>query len=319
MAKYIVTGGAGFIGSALARALLRQGSEVMVVDNLSTGFRENIPEGAEFLEGDLGRPEVVRRLPAERVAGVLHLAGQSSGEVSFADPGYDLAANTLSTLLLLRWCKEHNVTRMMYASSMSVYGNVPDAPVREDHRAEPLAFYGVSKLASEGYLRIYAGRGVNTTALRMFNVYGPGQNMANLKQGMVSIYLAYLLRGGPIVVKGDARRFRDFVYIDDVVAAWLAALDCPATFGNVYNIAGGQRTEVAALLQRLLEAAGCRPADVPIVFADGTPGDQFGIYASIQRLRDDTGWRPRVELDEGLRRMVAWARSPAAPSARGRE
>src|SRR6185437_4625462 len=224
-------------------------------------------------------------------------------------------ANTLSTLLLLQWCQKHGVPRLIYASSMSVYGEVPDAPVAEDHVACPLAFYGVSKLASEGYLRIYDRRGVRTTALRMFNVYGPGQNMANLKQGMVSIYLAYLLRGGPIMVKGDPRRFRDFIYIADVVAAWLAVLDCPASFGRIYNLAAGLRTEVGVLLQKLVHAAGCDPSEMPIEFVGGTPGVQFGIYASMERLRQDAGWQPRVGLEDGLRRMVDWARPRARPQA----
>jgi len=140
-------------------------------------------------------------------------------------------------------------------------------------------------------------------------VYGPGQNLDNLKQGMVSIYLAYVAGGLPILVRGSRERFRDFVFIEDVVDAWIAALDAPATFGKIYNLGTGRRTTVAELLETLLQAWGLDTSDYPIEAGPPTPGDQWGMTADIGAIVADLGWKPRVELREGIERMVSWVRS----------
>ena len=145
----------------------------------------------------------------------------------------------------------------------------------------------------------------------MFNVYGPGQNLANLKQGMVSIYLAFVLKNEPILVKGSPERFRDFVYIDDVVDAWVAAIESSETFGQTYNLASGKKTFVWELLEELLKSFGHDPDTYPIEFAAGTPGDQFGIWADISRIKADLNWQPHTLLPVGLRQMVKWALSQA--------
>ncbi len=188
--KYLVTGAAGFIGSFVAQHLKEQGHEVWTIENLSTGYRENIPQGIIFIEGGCQDQSSIDRLNSTRFDAILHIAGQSSGEISFSDPVYDLRSNTESTLRLMEYGLKHGCRRFIYASSMSVYGQTSQERVSEQLEPRPLSFYGVGKLASEHYLRIYEGRGLKPTALRLFNVYGPGQNMANLKQGMVSIYLA---------------------------------------------------------------------------------------------------------------------------------
>ncbi len=310
--KYLVTGGAGFIGSAIANRLVSKGHQVYILDNLLTGFASNVPKGAEFLEHDISDRSTFNRLPDIRFDAVFHLAAQSSGEISHEEPAYDLLTNTLGTLLLLRWCRDHSVKRFLYASSMGIYGDVPDMPVSEDRCCLPLSFYGITKQASENYIRYFSSNGMQTTVFRMFNVYGPGQNLSNMKQGMVSIYVAYVLRGEPIVVKGPRDRFRDFIYIDDVVEGWLQSLDAHQTSGKTYNLATGTRTKVHDLIESLLRAFGQEHEAYPIQYADGTPGDQFGIYADVSRLQRDLGWQPRVALDEGLRRMVQWARHIAS-------
>src|SRR3989338_3222376 len=190
MKKYLVTGAAGFIGSAVARALLTQGHQVWTIDNLTTGFRENIPAGVHFIEGHCQDRKAIEALGKIKFDAILHLAGQSSGEISFENPVYDLTTNTQSTLMLMDYALKTGCQRFIYASTMSVYGAVADKPIAEHHPTQPLSFYGVGKLASEHYLRIYQSKGLKPTALRYFNVYGPNQNMNNLKQGMVSIYLA---------------------------------------------------------------------------------------------------------------------------------
>lgn len=300
---YLVTGIAGFIGSALGGALLAQGHEVDGVDDLSTGFMENVPAGAAFFRGDCGESETYARLlPKRPYDAIFHIAGQSSGEVSFDDPLRDLRTNTGSTLHLLRFALETGCRRLVYASSMSVYGEQPDAAVREDAPCRPMSFYGVGKLASEHYLRIYGRYGIASTSLRLFNVYGPGQNMGNMRQGMVSIYMS-MLADGVIRVKGRPDRFRDFVYIDDVVRAFLACLDHPESEGRELNIGGSGKVLVGDLLDRLL-ALSKTPARVE--FAGETPGDIFGIHADLTLARRCLGYVPRTDLDAGLAAMYAW-------------
>ncbi len=305
--RVLITGGAGFIGSQLARRLVESGNAVVVVDNLSTGKRENVPAGAPFLELDLARASFLAELPQGQFDAVCHLAAQSSGPVSAEMPYDDLQANAASTLLLSRWCLERSVPRFLYASSMAIYGNVEALPVAETAPCVPVSYYGVSKLTSEQLLRLAASEGLCVTSFRMFSVYGPGQNLGNLKQGMVSIYLAYLLRGVEVPVTGSLDRFRDFVYIDDVIDMWLRALALPATPAPVYNIGSGKPTTVRALLTALLTALDL-PSDYPIRELPGAASDQFGLYADITRAESDLNWQPRISLTGGLKPMVEWAR-----------
>lgn len=303
--RVLLTGGAGFIGSHLARRLAGRGDTVTIVDNLSNGRRDNVPAGCRLLELDAGVPGMLAALPD--VDAVVHFAAQSSGPLSAELPYLDLQANAASTLLLSRWCLERGVGRFLYASSMAIYGNPPTLPVPEDAPAVPLSYYGVSKLTSEHLLRLAAREGLRFTALRFFSVYGPGQNLDNLKQGIVSIYLAYLLRSNEIPVTGSLDRFRDLVHVDDVVAACVTALDRESTPSAAYNIGGGRPVTVRELIAALIRATGV-PADFPIRELPGSSSDQFGLYADISRAARDLGWTPTVDLERGLCDMVAWAK-----------
>lgn len=305
MKTYLVTGAAGFIGSAVAGRLLADGHEVWTIDNLSTGRKENLPEKIHFIHGGCQDPETIQALQFTTFDAILHFAGQSSGEVSFDDPVYDLRTNTESTLRLIDYALAHGCRRFVYASSMSVYGSVEDKPIPETHPARPLSFYGVGKMASEHYMRIYVDRGLQPTALRLFNVYGPRQNLSNLRQGMVSIYLAQLLFNDRVIVKGSDSRFRDFIYIDDVVAFTCGVIDDARAYGGVYNVATGIKTTVGTLLATLKRHSGVQ---APIEYASGTPGDQQGIYADCTLAERTFGFKARVDIDEGLKRMIAWAR-----------
>ena len=298
----MVTGVGGFIGSRVARRLVQDGVRVVGVDDFSSGHRSSVPPEVDLLEMDLSQPDVPKRLP--RNCGlVLHLAGQSSGELSFRDPADDLRRNTVSTLNLIRYASENTVDRIVFASSMSVYGDVPDLPVRESDRTEPLSCYGIAKLASERYLRLYRET-VPSVILRMFNVYGPGQDLSNNCQGMVSIYLAQALDTGTIEVRGALERFRDLVYIDDVVEVWIRAGLVDVALGETYNVATGVRTTVADLLEQLcVLIPGSSHQVLP-----GTPGDQSGIYADVSLLSRDLGLLCSTSLAVGLKRFVEWAR-----------
>jgi UDP-glucose 4-epimerase len=303
--RFLVTGGAGFIGSHLARSLLADGAEVDVVDDLSTGAGANVPEGAELVDLDLAVVDAMDSLPDRRYDGVLHVAGQASGEKSFDDPLRDLDANARATLALGLWAKGRGVPVFLHASSMGVYGQVADPPAREDREPRPISYYGASKLMAEQALRVMDEDRFRTLSLRMFSVYGPGQNLADLRQGMVSIYLAFILSGEPVSVRGSLDRVRDLVHVDDVVAAWRAALERPAR--GAINVGAGEPVRVRQLIDELLDACGLEP-DHPVTQEPDTPGDQTALWADITRAREELGWEPTVPRQAGLATLVAWAR-----------
>jgi UDP-glucose 4-epimerase len=304
----LVTGGAGFIGSRLAARLLADGHTVAVVDNLSTGYRENVPAGAEFVYADLGNPHHTRRLDGLHPDVVFHLGGQSSGWISMDTPLGDLEDNLRSTILLADWALANDCRRFLYASSESVYGEGSrQRAFVETTLPRPLTFYGCSKLATEHYLRVKANNSaLQHTCLRLFTIYGPGQDLANMRQGIVSIYLAYAARGEPVVVKGSLDRIRDLVFVDDAVAAFIAAAAEPQTVGLELNVATGVATRLGELIRNMVAALGM--PDLPIRPEDGTPGDVLNSFGDASRLRTLTGWKPTVTVAEGLDRAVACCR-----------
>ena len=308
---YLVTGAAGFIGSRIAAALLEQGNQVVIIDNLSTGKRENIPIGplgekkCIFLEGDVFNAELLKQLEGYPFEAIIHIAGQSSGEISFDNPVYDLQTNTQSTLMLLNLAKKTSCKKFIYASSMSVYGDHADPLVSEKSETLPKSFYAVGKLASENYMRIFSGFGIQCTALRFFNVYGIGQNMDNLRQGMASIFLAMALNQRHILVKGSPDRFRDFVYIDDVVEAVLKTLERIKGDGfEVYNVSTGVPQTVKQVIQGIQDEL---PYTVTVEYTHGTPGDQFGIYGDHKKISQDLDWSPKTDFQTGMKKMIEWA------------
>tara|TARA_B110000263_G_C15300354_1_gene507665 strand:- start:721 stop:1653 length:933 start_codon:yes stop_codon:yes gene_type:complete len=306
--KVIVTGGAGFIGSHLVKRLLSLGHEVVVVDNFSSGNRGNVPLGIDCIEIDLSISDFPTKLPDGKCDAICHLAAQSAGALSAEKPLYDLQTNAMSTLLLSRWCIDQGISRFLYASSMVTYGNSDNSPVSEDELCVPRSYYGVSKLTSEHLLRLASVDGLNVTSLRMFSVYGPGQDLGNVQQGMVSIFLSYMLRGVEVPVTGSLERFRDFVYVEDVVDAWVSALNMSHTPRQSYNLGSGYGTSVRDLLSSLLVALNFS-RDYPIRELEGNSSDQFGLYADISNANKDLGWQPKTNLDDGLKAMIDWARS----------
>lgn len=301
--KVLITGVAGFIGSHVAERFLSEGYEVIGVDDLSSGRLENVPKGVFFIQGDLALTETIDLIPKGCLK-ILHLAGQSSGEISFDDPVSDLNKNTVSTLNIIQYAIQNNSERIVYASSMSVYGNAGDGPVDEAMNIGPLSCYGVSKAAAEYYLEVYKNE-VPYVILRMFNVYGPGQDMSNMRQGMVSIYLAQALSIGSILVKGSLDRFRDFIYIEDVVDCWYRATLSDKVLQKKINIATGVKTTIRDLLGMIKALLPNSSFDE----AEGTPGDQTGIYAETSAMASCLDKKSFVPLRSGLLSFITWENS----------
>lgn len=308
MPRYLITGGAGFIGGALAAALARDGAEVTILDLPEKLARSALDPGHGVVSGSVAEhatwQEVSRRGSFDAV---LHLAAQTSGRVSHEQPEMDVESNAKGTLLLADWCRREGVERLLYASSMAVYGQPDEMPVSERTPPSPGSYYGVSKLAGEHYLR---AAGLRYTVFRLFNVYGPGQDMENLKQGMVSIYLAYVLAGEKVPVTGSLDRFRDFIHVDDVVEAWRRALTVGGEVAarRIYNLGSGVKTTVRELLEGIITACGHDPASYPVENVGGHYGDTFGIVSDSSLFGRDFGWRPRVDLASGIASMVDWLR-----------
>lgn len=306
MANYLVTGVAGFIGSKLAGRLLRSQHRVVGLDNLSTGFLEMVPEEVDFIEGGCHEPSIVSALGKTSFDAIFHIAGQSGGEMSYDDPVYDLQSNAQSTLLLLELARSTGCKNFVYASTVSVYGESgnPDKIV-EESTLFPKSFYGVGKLASENYMRIYADQfNLNTTALRLFNTYGPGQNLKNFKQGIASIYLAQAISNRHIHIKGSGDRYRDMVYIDDVIDAFCSTLTNDLNGYRVFNVCTEIETRVDKLVNEIMKSL---PYYVTCEYSGSTPGDTHGYTGNNQKIKRELSWFPQVSLEEGIKNMVQWA------------
>ena len=300
MKNYLVTGGAGFIGSHLIRRLLKEGNNVTTIDNLTTGFKKNIPKGTNFIKGDCGTSKVYKKLKNTKFDAIFHIAGQSSGEISFDNPVYDIRTNTISTILLLKHALKINCKRFIFASTMSVYGVKSNKPTKETEETLPESFYGISKLASENYLRIFEKYGIKHTSLRLFNVYGPGQNMSNLRQGMISIFMSQMINQRKIRVKGSSLRYRDFIYIDDVVEYFIRCLNNKKSIGKIINVGTGKKTFVKQIIRKLISF---NKNEVPVKYSGSTEGDINGIYANIKILKKILGKIKQTLLYEGLLKM----------------
>tara|TARA_B110000467_G_C18336488_1_gene498378 strand:+ start:4241 stop:5209 length:969 start_codon:yes stop_codon:yes gene_type:complete len=301
---YLVTGAAGFIGSAIAKKLIVIGHSVVTIDNLSTGIKSNIPNGVKLIEGDCQDEGVINQLINYEFDAIFHIAGQSSGEISFDNPVYDLQTNAQSTLLLLKLALKINCTNFIFASTMSIYGDSGDEPVIENANLKPKSFYGVGKIASEHYLNIYKEYGINCTSLRLFNVYGPGQNLKNLRQGMVSIFISQAINSKEVLVKGSKTRYRDFVFIDDVVEAFIAANDKQITGFRTINISTGIKTTVEELIAIIKTNL---PFSFSVKYSGTTPGDQYGITGDSTLAQKELSWTSNTDLKIGIEKTCKWA------------
>ena len=298
MPSILVTGVAGFIGSHLAKRLLPYFT-VIGVDNLQKGTLENIPSSVVFIKDDLSSPSALLTAlrPYQPFDAVFHLAGQSSGERSFDYPSLDLSSNLLSSLTVIELVNSLKIPLVVNASSMSVYGD-SQSLATESLRPVPLSIYGHHKALAESYFEsLCQARVVN---IRMFNVYGPGQCLNDLKQGMVSIFLSMALKDRHIVVRGSLDRIRDFVYIDDVVSAWVRVLFLSQSLPQfiTLNLGTGVPTSIRSLLALLQQVL---PFDFTVSQADSTPFDQANIYSDTSRFHHYFPDFSFTALSRGLR------------------
>lgn len=312
MARVLVTGGAGFIGSHMADRLLEARHDVLVIDNESTGFRSNIPDGAGYIRGDVRHPDDLEKAFARGLDAVFHIAGQASTIRSFDDPLNDLGVNVVGTIEVVKKCLHHRVPRLLYASSMTSYGHPATLPVGEETPCKPISYYGITKYAAERYVHSTAARNdlefpFRVTSFRMFNVYGERQRLDNPYQGVMGIFIGNVARGERIIIHSDGEQSRDFVYIGDVVEAWVNALDNPAAYGQVFNLGTGSPLSINELVYAVLASFSKSRESYPIRYEPERPGDQRHMVAAIGKARSMLGWRPQVPLEEGLSRTVRWA------------
>jgi UDP-glucose 4-epimerase len=308
LAVYVVTGGAGFIGSHIAEELIRRGERVIVFDNFSTGKRENLKvlgDQAEVREVDLARDQGLR----DHLAGVdfvIHQAALPSVPRSIKDPITSHEANVNGTLNLLNASRQAGVRRLVYASSSSLYGDSPTLPKHEGMPAAPLSPYGGQKFFGEVYSQVFwCAYQLETVSLRYFNVFGPRQDPSSQYSGVIARFIPAVLAGKSPVIYGDGEQSRDFTYVSNVVDANLRACVAEGVAGEVFNIACGGRITVNSILDEIKNLIG---SDIEPIYEPPRPGDILHSQAGISKARQLLGWTPIATFSEGLRPTIDWYR-----------
>ena len=315
MASYLVTGGAGFIGSHLVEELAHRGERVRVADNLSTGKRANLAHipGVDLVEGDLADPAVARRA-CDGVEYVLHQAAIPSVPRSVADPISSNRANIDATLNVLVAARDAGVRRVVYAGSSSAYGDTPTLPKHERMPVNPLSPYALQKVIGEQYLQLFTRLyGLETVSIRYFNVFGPRQDPTSPYSGVISVFATALLEQRPPTIYGDGGQTRDFTYVANVIDGVLRACEAPGASGEIINVATGGRISLNQLFDEMRRLVG---GDVRPTYAEARAGDVRDSQADITKAREVLGYEPLVDFGEGLKRTVDWYRSMTAAPVR---
>ena len=308
MANYLVTGGAGFIGSHLVEELVRRGERVRVVDSLITGKRQNLSHvpAVDFMEGDLADPEIAQRA-VKGMDYVLHQAAIPSVPRSVEDPITSNRANIDASLNVLVAARDAGVKRVVYAGSSSAYGNTPTLPKVETMPTAPLSPYALQKLVAEQYCRMFTDLyGLETVTIRYFNVFGPRQDPSSPYSGVISLFISALCDGRQPTIYGDGEHTRDFTYVANVVDGVLRACTAPAAKGEVINVATGVRISLNTLFNTVRQLVG---TNVEPLYAEPRAGDVKDSQADISKARRVLGYEPSVTFEEGLEKTVAWYRT----------
>lgn len=296
MSKILVTGGAGFIGSHLTDKLVQKGHKVLIIDNLSTGFKHNLNEKAKFYQMDIRSAAIDKIIEKEEPEAVYHLAAQVDVRKSLEDPNLDVEINISGSINLLKSCIKHKVQKVIFASTGgAIYGEQDYFPADEKHPVFPMSPYGVAKLTMEKYLHCFKENfGLNYVCLRLANVYGPRQNPKG-DQGVVAIFCGKLLNGEQVTIYGDGRQTRDYVYVDDVVNAFVSALDY--SNGEVFNIGTGIETNVNQLYEILAQKTG---SNSNVVYGAERLGEQRRSVIDFAKAKKELNWEPKVDFNQGL-------------------
>jgi len=314
MATYLVTGGAGFIGSHLTEELVRRGHKVRVADNLSTGNRRNLAHiaGVEFVEGDLSDMAVATRA-TEGVDYVLHQAAIPSVPRSVKDPIASNRANIDATLNVLVAARDAGVKRLVFAGSSSEYGDTPTLPKREDMPSSPLSPYALQKVMGTEYCRMFTRLyGFETVVIRYFNVFGPRQDPGSPYSGVISLFATALIEGRQPTIFGDGEQTRDFTYVANVVDGVLRACEAPNAAGEAINVACGTRISLNELLRVMNTVVG---TDLRAIYKETRAGDVKDSQADITKAKTLLGYTPLVGLEDGLRHTLEWCRSQSGAAA----
>jgi len=315
MPSYLVTGGAGFIGSHLAEELVRRGHRVRVADSLITGKRSNLDHvpGVEFFEGDLADEACARRAVAG-VDYVLHQAAIPSVPRSVKDPITSNRANADATLNVLVAARDAGVKRLVFAGSSSEYGNTPTLPKREDMTPSPLSPYALQKVMGTQYCQMFTRLyGFETVVIRYFNVFGPRQDPGSPYSGVISVFATALSEGRQPTIYGDGEQTRDFTYVANVVDGVLRACEAPKAAGEVINVATNGRVSLNELLAIMNRIVG---TDLTAIYKDVRAGDVKDSQADITKAKELLGYTPIVGLEEGLRHTLEWCRAQSAAAGR---
>jgi len=303
----LVTGGAGFIGSHIASSLVHQGARVRIIDDLSTGHRENVAEiggDVDFIHASLTDSKAVSRALRD-VEVVFHEAAIPSVPRSVAKPTETHEASVNATFSLLLAARDQRIRRLVYAASSSAYGDQSELPKREDLRPDPLSPYAVAKLVGEYYCQVFSRvYGLETVSLRYFNVFGPRQDPGSQYSGVISRFMDALLNGEQPIIYGDGEQSRDFTYISNVVDANLRAAESGSAVGQVINIANGERVTINQVFEKVKKLTG--RTDVQPEYAPARTGDVRDSLADLTLARSLLGYSPKIDLEEGLRLTLDW-------------
>jgi UDP-glucose 4-epimerase len=305
MKKILVTGGYGFIGARVVKHLRQKGLEVVILEHPAAPVRSDLAD-VQVIRADIADENSMSGARLKGIDAVLHFAAQSSGPRSFSIPVLDVKLNVLGTVNTINWCEVNQVDRLVIASSFVVYGDHPEREALDESVAcWPKSVYATSKLAAENMLLSLAQpKGIRWNALRMFNVYGPGQDITKPDQGVVGIFMNMLIHSDRIQIKGSLDRFRDLIYIDDVIQGWDLCLHGTA-YNRSFNLGTGDRTTYDSLIRSLARIMG-KTDRLQIEELPGTPGDMKGCIADITNIKNALDYKPQYNLAEGLRQMWDW-------------
>lgn len=298
--KILITGGAGFIGTALSKELLERKFEVTVIDLESKIDSIKKLDSVNYIPADIACYSNLKQFERDSFKFIYHLASQTSGLISHEQPELDVDTNVKGTLNICRLAEKIGNIKLIFTSSMAVYGD-SELPICEKFKPNPKSNYGVSKISAEKYIQLFSNRGIEYTIFRLFNVYGPGQDLGNMKQGMLSIFVTQAIKNKKIDVTGSLERYRDFIYINDIVNALILAIeDKENTSNEIFNVGCGLKTTVKDLIDSISKSLNI---DLPVNNIGAILGDQFGTYSNCNKLLS-LGWKPKTKLDIGLAQTI---------------